>query len=397
MDAAPALRASYVDPDVRLTIGNIGARAFFGLLNAGANASIDADDINFGRALYTIGLPYSIRMTLPQNITFKGQGELSWNESSPLTGSFSSSVQPSPPYTKESGTATITIDIKKTDLSIPSLFSGQSKLVATTTLSEEAVLGVMAVPSSLALPPCMRLSFLNADAYRLCAEEGVLDDQSQAAFFDLRREAFETRISAVVGRTVTHSTLNAKTLANSLQWDRDISSMDDRSPLVVGISIDEDWEVPVNLSAWPASFSMAPVHFTVPPYENVTTTYRIMFPAGVSVAATDGLGQAYATGKTGDGREYIEIVQEPGLGQAQAIVSCSLEASPLYIFVLFLPCMLAVILFVVLLLVIIIVRRRRHSMPRTAPKRKKREVDQEPSGYEEEEFYVPPPPSSRRR
>ena len=71
MDDSPAIRADFKDSDVNLQICQMPARAFFGLMNAGATASISSVDVNFGSGLDGIIYPYTIILRLPTNISLE--------------------------------------------------------------------------------------------------------------------------------------------------------------------------------------------------------------------------------------------------------------------------------------------------------------------------------------
>ena len=127
MDDTPAIRANFKDSDVHLMICQMPARAFFGLINAGATASISSTDMNFGAGLEGIMYPYDILLHLPANISLNGNNLYTWNKTTPITGAFTSQVQPTPPYTAERIETHIEIELLKMDLNIPECFHRKNR------------------------------------------------------------------------------------------------------------------------------------------------------------------------------------------------------------------------------------------------------------------------------
>ena len=400
MDTEPAVTAQYRDPAVRLTIGTLTARAYFGLVNAGATATLTPTDLNFGIGLTSLGLPYTITLQLPQNITLDNQTTVHWNQTTTATGTLHSDVSPQPPYTMEKRSATIQIDLTKMDLNLPSLFTGKTELIATTTLTEDDALFILHTPPLIHLPSTMTLPYLNADAYRLCTEEGLLTPATQNDILASQQTAFESRLSTIFnGRTIKTLT-NTKAYTNSLQWNGDIATMDDLVPIILATTADDATSVAASISLSPATFTIAPLHFTLPHLANTTTTYRLVFPPGQTLTTVDAAGQPYTKGTTSDDRAYVEFLFNDTNASMTTPVTCFLSVSPLYVLVLFLPLILVVVLLVILVIIILLIRKRRKGIPRQPRKKSKakKEESEEPSGSEEaEDFYVPPPPSSRRR
>jgi hypothetical protein len=130
MNDSPAIHAYYKDPDIDLQICQMPARAFFGLINAGAMASISSVDVPFGSGLDGILYPYTIMFRLPTNITLNDDNVYTWNKTTPIIGRFRSELQPTPAYTNENIETRIEIDLSKMDLNIPSIFTGKTELTA---------------------------------------------------------------------------------------------------------------------------------------------------------------------------------------------------------------------------------------------------------------------------
>jgi hypothetical protein len=118
-------------------------------------------------------------------------------------------------------------------------------------------------------------------------------------------------------------------------------------------------------------------------------TYRFVFPKGISVNAS--AGTAVNTGKTQDGRDYVELTLEAG---NQSVLTCVLNASPVYVLGIFLPCLLVLFLLVILIVIIYLIRKKRGGLRRGKKKLFEPE-DNEPGDMPD--YYVPPPPPKRKK
>jgi hypothetical protein len=396
MDDTPAIRANFQDPEIELMICQMPARAFFGLINAGANVSISSMDINFGVGLDGIIYPYVIMLHLPTNITLNGETSYIWNKTTPISGGFSSELQPTPPYVAEHIETHIDIELVKMDLNIPSVFSGKTELTASVKMKEDDSLYVIQRADELPFSPKINISYLNADAFRLCTEENVFSEGHIIAFLSQKTALFQQRLSNVFHGLEVKGVIDRNSFANSLVWDGDISTMDDVVPVVVSNYANEVFMVGFNVSLWPAELSVVPQQFALQGIENQTVTYRIIFPRGITVNASENTGKSLITGKTNDGRDYVELTFDEATGAQSTILTCVLNASPVYVLGLFLPCILVFLLLVVLIVIIYLIRKKRGGLRRGKRKLFEPE-DNEPSDYSEEEYYVPPPPSSTKR
>jgi len=396
MDDTPALRADYTDADVDLRICQLPARAFLGLLNAGAESSISSNDINFGSGLSSIPYPYTILLRLPTNITLSGKNVYIWNRTTSLNGSFSSELQPVPPYSQERTETRIEIEISKMDLDIPSIFTGKTELTASTKMKEDDRLFVIHRSSNLSLPPKVKINFLNSDALRLCLEENVFSDDQVSSFLAGKTELFQQHVSSILYGLLVKGMLDRKGFSNSLVWDGDISTMDDVVPVVVSNTATDSFTIRFNISLWPATLTLTPQTFALQGMENQTVTYRIIFPQGIAVNASDTAGRSVVSGKTSDGHDYVELSFEPDATAQSTVLICSLSASPVYVIWIFLPCLLVFVLLIVLTVIILIIRKKRGGLRRGKRKLFEPE-DNEPNNYSGEEYYVPPPPPSKRK
>jgi hypothetical protein len=393
MDSTPAMQATFMDPHVQLRICGISARAFFGLINAGANATLTSNDVNFGQGLEAIPWPCTFLLRLPANITLDGVNMYSWNRTMPLVGAFSSDVQPNPPYTSEQVNTLIEIDIAKMDLNIGSIFTGKTELTASTKLKEDDSFSVIHWPSEFSLPPKINLTYLNADAFRVCTEEQVFNGAQLDLFLSEKKNLFQQRASSIISGLSVKGSTDRKAFSDSLVWDGDISAMDAVVPIVVSSYASQVYNIGFSMSLWPATLSISPQQYPLEGLENQTVTYRFVFPKGITVNASDSLGTMVNTGQMQDGREYVELSFDAG--NQSAVLTCVLNASPVYVLGIFLPCLLVFVLLVILIVIIYLIRKKRGGLRRGKKKRFEPE-DNEPL-EDMPDYYVPPPPSSKRK
>ena len=395
MDDAPAIQADFVDPTVNLLICQTPARAFFGLMNAGANATISSEDVNFGSGLNGISRPYTILLCLPTNITLAGENVYAWNKTTAPSGMFLSDDQPTPPYTSEHIETLVEIDLSKMDLNIPSVFTGKTELTASTKMTEDDQFYVIRWPSEFSLSPKIALAYLNADAFRICTEENVFSDSQINSFLAEKKDMFEQRLSAVLHGLSVKGMIDKKVFTGSLVWDGDISAMDAVVPVVVSSYANEVYRIGFNISLFPAELTIAPQHFILQGLENQSVKYRIIFPKGITANANDTLGMPLITGKTNDGRDYVELSFDAASFGQTTTLTCMLSASPVYVLGVFLPCILVFILLIILIVIILLIRKKRGGLRRGKGKLFAPE-DNEPSDYGGQDYYVPPPPPSSK-
>jgi len=396
MDDDPAIQASYQDSDISLNICQMPARAFFGLINAGANASISSGDINFGGGLERIMYPYTIMLRLPTNITLEGKTSYVWNRTSAITGTFASEIQPNPSYTGEHIETIISIEFVKMDLNIPSVFTGKTELTSSVKMKEDDNLYVIRRTDPLGFSSKVILPYLNADAFRLCTEEQVFSQDQMNEFLIQKTTQFQQRLSKVFQGLEVKGAIDRASLTNSLVWDGDIATMDDVVPVIVTNIANEVHMVGFNISIWPAELSVAPQRFVLEGIANQTVTYRLIFPRGITINASEETGKPLIVGKTNDGRDYVELTFEQGTESQPSLLTCVLHTSSVYVLSLFLPCILVFLLLVVLIVILYLIRKKRGGLRRSKRKLFEPE-DTEPSDYSDQEYYVPPPPSSKKK
>jgi hypothetical protein len=235
---------------------------------------------------------------------------------------------------------------------------------------------------------------LNADALRLCTEENVLSNEQITVFLNQKKELFQQRLSEMLQGITIKGASDRNAFTNSLAWDGDISAMDGIVPVVVSNSANEVYAVGFNLSLFPAELTITPQQFLLQGVANQSVTYRIIFPRGITVNASDNRGNSIITGKTKDGLDYVELSFDADAEGYTTVLSCSLAASPVYVLGIFLPCILVFILVIILIVVIWLVRKKRK---RGGGGKRVKSEETEPIEYSDEEYYVPPPPPSSKK
>jgi len=390
MDDVPAIKAELTsEHSVELLLCDISSRAFFGLVNAGAVANISEEDVNFGDGLDEIGRSYEVLLHLPTEIYLEGDNIYRWNESISLSGVFSSDLQPLPKYSEENINTYIEIDISKLDLNIPSFFTGKAEFTATAHSKEDIHVSVTRFPMEFGLSDKINLPYLNSDAFRVCVDESVFSTEEVDAYLSNKKDVFEMRMSNVLNGLKIKGVVDKDVFSDSLSWDKDISHMDDVIPIVASTYANNLYPISFSFSLWPPDMHISNQTFTFESIKNQTVTYRIEFPKGISVTATDTLNKSILKGKTTDGREYIEVFFASDEEAEIDTITCVLVASSLYMLGQFLPCIISLALVVILIIVVYTLKRKRRGRKLVI----REEVDA--SGYEGEDFYVPPPPSSK--
>jgi hypothetical protein len=227
----------------------------------------------------------------------------------------------------------------------------------------------------------------------LCTEEQVFNGPSLDLFLSEKKDVFQQRASGIIHGLSVKGSTDRKAFSDSLIWDGDISAMDALVPIVVSSYASQVYTIGFTMSLWPATLSISPQHFSIQGIGNQTITYRFIFPKGISVNASDSAGTAVNTGKTQDGRDYVELIFNEG--NQTSTLTCVLNASPVYVLSIFLPCLLVFVLLIILIVIIYLIRKKRGGL-RRGKKKSFEPEDNEPAD-EMPDYYVPPPPSSKRK
>ena len=388
MDSSPPIRAIITDSNVDLQICGISSRALFGLVNAGAQANISANDVNFGDNLDNIGYQFTGTLYLPDNLYLNEKNIYNWNQNTPISGRFESDVAAS--YSNEKIDTLVEINVRSADLNLLSFFTGGTEMNFGLLLQETQDYGVTVVPSEFSLPEKVSLDYLNSDAFRLCVEEKIFGEDSIVAFLNNKNQLFENRLMNILKLSEIDGSVDRDAFDESLNWDEDIANMDAFTPVKVMSYTHSSYPVSFGLSFLPPKFEVSNQSFNFTGIKNRNVTYKMIFPHGITVVISDSLGKA-AVKETDDGREYIEIAFDTSESGLTDTVSCRIIPSALFIVGLFIPCILSLIVTIILVIVIYLVRKRR--------KIKKGMIfgggTEEFNGYKNQDYYVPPPPSSK--
>jgi hypothetical protein len=388
MDSDPPIKAVLVDKDIDILICDMSARAFFGLINAGGTANISAEDINFGDGFDEIKYHYDIILHLPNSISLAGKNIYSWNLTVPPKGEFVSELGPIPEYSRESIDTIIEIEISKMDLDLLSFFSGITKLAVSSYIEKSEHIYVMGVSKYLKISEKINLMHLGSDAIRLCTEEAVFNESDIDDYLENKKDIFEKRVSNIIYNLKIKGIVDKNLFYDSLNWDRDISNMDNVAPVVVSIYAHNIYPIDFNLSFWPPKISVSNQMFNLKGIENQSVMYRIIFPKGISIAARDTLDKLLIKGETNEGKEFVEISVDSNEASEHNVILVEISVSPVYALGLFLPCILSLVLVIILIGIVYLIRRKRKGG-------KVIQDNTELTGYEGQDYYVPPPPSSK--
>ena len=387
MDSDPPIRAINTDSDVNLQICNISSRSLFGLVNAGAQSNISANDINFGGNLDNIGYQFNGTLYLPEHLYLDGENIYNWNQSNPISGKFESDITTN--YSNEKIDTLVEIEVSGTDLNLLSFFTSGAEMNLGLFLQETRKYGVTVVPDGFSLPEKISIEYLNADAFRLCVEEKVFGDDDTAIFLNGEKKLFESRLKNILKLPEIDGYVNIDAFDESLDWDGNITNMDALMPVEVVSYAHNSYPISFDVSFLPPKFEISYQNFNFTGIQSQNVTYKMIFPHGTTVVMKDTLEKAKVK-KTDNGREYIEITFGPSEFGLMDTVSCKIIPSALFIVGLFMPCIISLIITAILVVVIYIIRG----------KRKRGMINDEEGkgfdGYKDQEYYVPPPPSSKR-
>jgi hypothetical protein len=390
MDKNPATKALLKDDDVRVILNDISSKALFGLVNAGAKSNITPDSINFGKNLEKLGYNYNITLKMPQDIYINSENEYTWdNENKSFSGTMSSTE--SPEYKQPVINTIIEIEAETTDLNILSFFTGDTELNFGLKINEEKNYKVTKILEPFSLPETIDITYLNADAIRLCIEENVFKEEEISTFLTDEKTIFEQTINKIITGLDAKGSINNEIFQNSLQWDSDITKMDDLEPVKTQTYSHTSHPTKFKISITPPGFKITNQTYKFTGLENQHVTYRIVFPNGIKVSLSNEYEKIYVN-ETADGKQYIELSFSPEEANASLDVTITLEPSLLFILALLTPCMISIIIAIILIIVIIVFRKKRR-------KRKTRKYSPEPEEdaeeYESEDYYIPPPPGSK--
>lgn len=387
MDDEPPIKAEFTDVAVNLKISNTSTRAILGLINAGASANISANDVNFGRGLDDIGYDYTGYLHLPENIYLAGKNIFNWNHNESISGDFSSDV--SPEYKDEEIETLIKIEINSVDLNLLSFFTGYTELTLGLYMQEERNYKVTKIPEAFNLPKKLSLDYLNSDAFRLCVEENMFNEEEITAFLTLEKLLFEKRLKNILSDSELEieGHVNREAFDESLNlWDGNIATMAEEIPVKTISFTNMPFTLPFHLSLLPLDFNITYQNFSFKGLQNQSVSYKIIFPHGINkIEYNDALARAI-NGETDDGRAYLQVsfdATESGLTDG---VTCKMYPSPFFVLGIFTPCIISFVITIILLIVFFSLRKKRK-------KRKGIQInDEELTGYEDQDYYKLTPP-----
>ena len=381
MDDEPPVKGILEDNQVNLTICKLTARAVFGLVNAGAKVTLKQGDINFGDNLENIGLPYTGLFILPNHISLDGKNPYKWNENHSIIGSMTSDIAPN--YKKEEINTSIEISLENMDLNLLNFFSGKTEITTEIYLKDQEYRSVSKIPSNCNLPSEINISFLNADAIRICVDENVFTSDEIKTFLNNEAEMFKILAQGILPSVDINAKSDENAFRESLRWDENISNMDEKNPVNIVSKIHTFYPISFSFSFIPPTFEVLPWNLTLTGIQNQNVTYRIILPEGVSVKVDDTLGKTLI--KKLDDKYVIEITFSETEASLADELSIKIHPTLLFIIGLFSPCLLSMAIAVILLIIIYIIRK----------KRKKGYPSGKMQNYEEQEYYIPPPPHNK--
>lgn len=385
MDASPPLTGILSDKKIEFSYLGISGRAFYGLLNAGATATLSANDINFGTNLQTLNYPYTITLVLPTNVFINNQETITWTNTTEFGGNFTSqNIQQNPP-TEEYIEEYITIDISKMDLNILGLITGTLEMNTAITITSDEYQFITTPPPGLTLPQKLKLDLLNADALRLCIDEYIFTPEQITNYFQEKKEYFNTEYITLLHNLELNGIFDEPLFFNSLEWDGDITSMDALNPIQTTIISKSLHPTKLNISLIPPSIQIANQTFHLKGIPKKTVIYTILFPKGITIDPLNINTSNIHQDQDADGRQFIEYTISPANSQLSQTITFHLTASPLYVLSILLPLFLSIVLVIILIFLIYFFRRRRQGK---IPK----QSHPPSSDYYNQNNYIPPPP-----
>mgnify|MGYP006283380755 CR=1 FL=1 len=390
MNEHPPVTGLVTDPLVKVHLHNVSARAFFGLINAGGESEVSSKSVNFADVFDNSLYPASSTLYLPTHVLFNEKNEVFWNHSTGFSGVFNSEEYSE--YSSQQVNSNYEIDVRSTDLNLLSFFTGKTEVNLGIGFEKTREIQVFSRSSDLSIPEDIDLSFVNADAFRLCVEEHVFAD-GEINDFIRNHETLLENTSRRLFPSIKGSAVNDEDVfQESLDWEGNISSMGAANPVVLRQCMESTAPLSCQFSLFPPAFSFATQNFTFVGIAEETVVYNMTFPKGVSVSVLSS-SQQVKTVTDSDGRYLLSVNLNASEDGKVASVLLLMEPSLLYIIGLFVPCIISVIITFILFIVVYIIRKKRNTFRQKYPHKSS---DEESEEYENEEYYVPPKPPSKR-
>ncbi|RLF28228.1 MAG: hypothetical protein DRN01_00440 [Thermoplasmata archaeon] len=349
MDVSPPLSA-VVSDDVDLKVCNLSARALLGFVYAGGTVELSKYSIPVG----DMGYPFVAHLVLPDDVN----GGVSWNFSSPLNTSLWCSGAPH--YKGERVERVVEGDLKSIDLDLTSVLTGKSDVIVTVDATEYYNIYHVKPPAEFVLPREIHISQINADLMRLCLEEGVFSDESFQMFLSNQEKTAEQHFLSMFGVPDVKAYIDKNKLGESMSWDGDVSDMSDEKPFTVPSYTHISYNTGFRFSLIPFSFVVENQSIVCSGVPGERVVYRVVLPRGVDVLCNE---TGVFINRTDDGREVIEIVFDENAGNETRVISYSLKASPMFVVLTFLPCLVGLLIIILLVVILVMVRRRRRRAP----------------------------------
>ena len=391
MDNNPPITGILTDSNVNLLLYNFPIRATFGLVNSGASAIVSGNDINFRDNLNKIGYPYSISLLMPKDVSLGKSNIFTWNDTIVFSGDIVS--KNATVYSEEDIKTLIEIEIKSTDLNLFSFFIGHTELTFGIYLEEKTAYNVTSLPEGFTLPEKISLEHLNSDAFRICVDEGIFDQENINDFLTNEKLVFEKRMRNIIQGSKIKGSTNRGTFENSLEWDGDINEMSGETPVKTHSYAHISHPVSFALSIAPPTVKIPTQFYNFSSIKNQTVTYRVIFPNGIHISATDTKGLTEVK-ETSDGKDYFQLTLTPN-DTGPIIVSCDITPSALFIVGLFTPCIISIFITILLIALILFLRKKRRKRKKSPRVVYDEPIEEKSTDYEDEEYYIPPPPGSK--
>jgi large-conductance mechanosensitive channel len=282
--------------------------------------------------------------------------------------------------------------VKSTDLNLLSFFTGKTEVNLGIGFEKTRSIFVLSRSSNLVIPDSVSLPFVNADAFRLCVEEGVFSGEEINQYLTSHETELENT-SKRLFPSVKGSAVNDEDIfQDSLEWDGNISEMDSNTPVVIHQRMESTAPLSCHFSLFPPQFSFATQNFTFIGVPNEKVTYNMTFPKGVSINILSSSQQVIEK-TVEDGESLLSVTLNASETGKVATVLLSMEPSLVYVIGLFVPCIISVVITLILFIVVYVIRKKRNVFRQNEHRQPS---NNENEGYENEEYYIPPkPPSSR--
>jgi hypothetical protein len=285
----------------------------------------------------------------------------------------------------------VDIEIESVDLNLLSFFTGKPEISLGFDIEKEKNHNVTRLPKEFSLPEKIKISYLNSDALRICADEGVFKQSEIDSFLNNEKAIFEKQINNIIDGIEVKGNIDNSQFEESLQWDEDILKMDEEKPVTTKTYAYSTNPLNLHISIVPPSVMIPDQIYNFTGLKNQSVTYRIIFPNGIDIDAYDKHDRAVIK-QTKDEKQYLEVVFTPEEADVSLDVICSINPSALFLIGLFTPCIISIFVTLILLFALITLRKKRKGR---SGKQREPVYDENDTSYEDQDYYIPPPPGSK--